>query len=510
MQFFRFKDNNYIDLEETELNQLDLKNKRTLFIFPGSENATPAFPPPPGSGAEKKIARLARVLERGVIYTQDAQIATNTRNEPFQVVVATWENFDECMERLKRLQEKPAKYYSEEAKKFNDQLYAQDFDPNKITFLGWSYGTCFTQECANEIRQNRLGRGEKIPPIYNINVATVTNPANNSINGFPGFHVYGWNDKVLDRYTDESTKGLYRFAVAPFAKGYKYHSRVIKPLNRNDHLMLITTGPNHPLRYVRKPRTPNQMQTDRLEDVIYQPRRHSETNKPVFDDETVDQLERAEYCHMPGAYMESLPGTKYIPDRTDPDDRKKVDAWEHTLFFDRCMRNILCRDGPINYHAMLFNHDYCPVTGLDGYDAEHVSRMLANRGAFYAPHVDKEGKLKLTEYNEDLGKLLPGGTKQVSIKSDNVNLRDPNIDQTIEVLKKKMSEQAMAQLRPTGRTIDLSVDPELYMVTDGEHVSIHFHFTVKPHPGLIVNPEEIRRGMKGIEGYHGNWGSTNQ
>lgn len=356
MRLFRFKDAKRQNIEEITLDALDLVHNRTLFIFPGMDNPSPKGPYPAERGTpdHTTYGKMTSSLPRGVTYAQRAQ----RHGEPFQVVMATWDSdIPECEDRMRQLAARPAKFYSGEAEKFVRGLYKKGFNPNKVSILGWSYGSAFLQECANTIRLNpelEAGRPQDetnktlkngLPPLYATTTATVTNLGNNNANGFPGFYMYAWNDKKLKKYVGDDQETLYKRIVLGGRS-----MAVIKNEKRPDHVMAVVTAADKATRQRHLPASEHMMK-----------------RKPDFRQW---KLEAAKPypdldCHAPVLFMEAIhnPNDPTQTSTYTDENGKVCEAWRHSRYYGRAFLNILCREGPIDYKQMLFDHSNAvPIT----------------------------------------------------------------------------------------------------------------------------------------------------
>lgn len=380
MRLYRFTDETCEKLEEVTFDQLDLMQK-TLFIFPGMEVEKPlregdmlprrfyeaygrSLPTEERRGrigyvspkmanptleekralerriksgfevSEDAIAarekHLMHLLERGVVLGQEHGLDIG------QVVVASYDDWDENLKDINKLMHDP-KFIGREAEKFINELYnkkhgqdscgeRREIDPSKITLMGWSYGTVFIQQCANQLSSEAK---EDIQKIHAICVASIINIEWLMETGFPGLYMYGLNDTTLPKYIP-SYKGdlIYLVKMMQSQEVSKDEVPVLVPKGRTDQVITISNMPDTVHRFRKLPRG------------------KSRDGKPYIDDPCHLNPKR----HAAGAFMEAFKGSTF----TEPDSGEVIEAYRHTPLFRIASSAILGRDGKrVSKKAML-------------------------------------------------------------------------------------------------------------------------------------------------------------
>lgn len=459
MKLFRFTDTNYKDIEAVTIDQLDLKNKKTLFIFPGADNPAPPFPPPEGYDHGKdpnKYKKIKHLLDLGVVSTQDCMQPTD---EPFQVVLANWEGTEgakgkaiteECLGRLEKARDNPGTFISPEAQQFVDELYKHDFDDNKISALGWSYGTCFLQECANAIRKDekeikrtgprpterpsRIHRNypaynPELPKIYCACASTVTDIPDSLQHGFPGIYVYAYNDEVLKKYASDAQKSIYHGLMRRANLLDRYRptvrehiiddpkaadeltkleaegrvgerregsSAIIIPMDRDDQVMPVITAPSQFYIHRRVPVSHDEFKAGKRPQYVG-------ANGKLSDEPQTRELVKDVLNHKPGGVLMALPGSKYIEldAEGDPDTgifitQKEHEASEHSQYFQRALSNILMRDHDIDNQDIMASSAASALR--EGANAQAISELIYNRHQIAGKYPDGTLRLTLNKY----------------------------------------------------------------------------------------------------------------
>jgi pimeloyl-ACP methyl ester carboxylesterase len=190
--------NNSQKLKECSVDEIDF-NKRLLIVFPGRDRL----------GAGLEIANTSTTKDAVLLSSiklAERMLGLKGSSEKLDIVVAQWEMYENAAQRATQLKENP-KFFSDEAEQFMDRLRHTGFNSHNTTLLGWSYGSCFLQECANVAREKHCA----IDKVQALAMGTVIAPEELP-HAFPGVYVYGTNDKLIEEY---NPKAWQRFSSQP-------------------------------------------------------------------------------------------------------------------------------------------------------------------------------------------------------------------------------------------------------------------------------------------------------